>query len=100
MAKVDTGATYCIFERDYADALGIEVEAGRMEHISTATGSFPVYGHTVVMRCLDWSVETMVYFARSPEFSRNVLGQIGWLDHFRIGLVHHDSMMYLSHYDD
>jgi hypothetical protein len=31
---------------------------------------------------------------------RDVLGQTGWLDRMRLGLVDHDRQLYLSHYDD
>lgn len=37
-AKVDTGATCCIFQRDYAEQLGIEVECGEYREFQTATG--------------------------------------------------------------
>jgi hypothetical protein len=43
--KLDTGSTFCIFQRFYADMLGIEVEKGERENIRTAKGSFTDYGH-------------------------------------------------------
>lgn len=36
-AKVDTGLTYCIFERQQADRLGIEIDTGLHERIATTT---------------------------------------------------------------
>lgn len=38
--KLDTGSTFCIFQRFYADLLGIEVEKGEKESIRTAKGKF------------------------------------------------------------
>jgi len=100
-AKVDTGASFCIFQREYAEQLGIEVESGRHQEVRTANGgSFSVYGHMVTLSCLDWEFETMVYFATPDEFKRNVVGRTGWLQHFRLGLIDHDAVLFLSHYDD
>jgi hypothetical protein len=100
LAKVDTGASFCIFQRDYADQLGIDVESGLREVVSTPTGRFVAYGHTVTLSCMDWDLETTVYFAAQFDFHRNVLGRFGWLERFRLGLVDHDAMLFLSHYDD
>jgi hypothetical protein len=100
LAKVDTGAAFCIFQREYAEQLGIDVESGQYRKVNTATGSFDVYGHAVTLSCFDWEFESLVYFATLKDFSRNVVGRVGWLEHFRLGLVDHDSTLFLSHYDD
>jgi hypothetical protein len=34
LAKLDTGAAHCIFERKYAEILGLEVESGRLQRFS------------------------------------------------------------------
>jgi hypothetical protein len=34
--KLDTGSTFCIFQRRYAELLGIDVESGERETIRTA----------------------------------------------------------------
>jgi hypothetical protein len=100
-AKLDTGASFCIFQRDYAEHLGIEVESGLPTRIATpAGGVFLAYGHILRLSCLEWEIETTVYFAESLSFNRNVLGRDGWLQHFRIGVVHANAMLYLSHNDD
>ena len=100
LAKVDTGAANCIFQRDYAEQLGIDVENGERKTFGTAAGSFEAYGHRVTLSCLDWEFEAVVYFAAPREFSRNVVGRVGWLDRFRLGLIDHDAALFLSHYDD
>jgi hypothetical protein len=43
-AQLDTGATFCVFERGYAEALGLAVETGSLLRFSTAVGSFDAYG--------------------------------------------------------
>jgi hypothetical protein len=100
LAKIDTGAAFCIFQREYAEQLGLDVETGIRLTMSTATGSFETYGHTVTLTCFDWSFETCLYFAAETQFSRNVVGRVGWLQYLRIGIIDHDALLLLSHYDD
>jgi len=95
-AKIDTGAAVCFFQRAYAEELGIQVEAGRLETFSTATGDFEAYGHLVEIDCLGHRNYSTVYFAKAISFSRNVLGRSGWLDHHRMGLMDRESLLYLS----
>ena len=35
LARLDTGAAHCIFERQYAETLGLEVESGRAQRFRT-----------------------------------------------------------------
>ena len=100
LASVDTGAEYCFFEREYADALLIDLERGVGLSCETVTGTFRAYGHELTMSALGIEVSAFVYFYESPNISRNVLGRNGWLDRIRLGLIHHDSLLYLSSYDD
>ncbi len=100
LAKVDTGAANCIFQREYAEALGLTVEDGLSKRFSTATGTFSAFGHNVKLSCFDLEFDSTVYFATQYEFPRNVLGLEGWLDRLRFGLVHYDRTVFLSHYDE
>ncbi|MDR3571740.1 MAG: hypothetical protein P4L81_06135 [Candidatus Pacebacteria bacterium] len=95
-AKIDTGASVCFFQRPYAVELGIQVEAGRLETFSTAAGVFEAYGHMVEIDCLGHRNHAMVYFAKALDFTRNVLGREGWLDHHRLGLIDYQSSLYLG----
>lgn len=99
-AKLDTGATYCIFKREYGEALGIEIEAGRPQTIYTANSSFETFGHEVDIESFEWRTTATVYFAADREFPRNVLGRNGWIRQFRLGLLDYDSALHISHYDD
>jgi hypothetical protein len=40
-----------------------------------------------------------VYFFADASINKNVLGRVGWLDRVRLGLVDHDTTMYLAPYD-
>lgn len=53
IAILDTGSTYCIFARAYADLLGLNLTSGAEEKIRTATGSFYCYGHEVTVSVFD-----------------------------------------------
>ena len=49
---------------------------------------------------IDLSFETTVSFAEEISFNRNVVGQQGWLDRLRLGLVDYEGKLYLSDYND
>jgi hypothetical protein len=51
-ARVDTGASFCIFNRGYAEALGIDVEDGQAVQVGTAIGTFDAFGHTLTLTTL------------------------------------------------
>ena len=99
-ARVDTGASYCIFSRIYGEELGLNIEQGIPEEISTVMGNFQVYGHRVTLTVLGIALDTMVYFAAHEQFTRNVLGRQGWLNLVRLGVVDYEGKLYLSHYNN
>lgn len=100
VAKLDTGASFCIFRRIYGDLLGLQIESGRPETLSTPTGSFLAYGHDVKLIVLGLEFQTTVYFAADENFTRNVLGRQGWLDRVRLGLIDYEGKLFLSDYND
>jgi len=85
-ASLDTGAEYCLFEREFAEALLIELEGGEPMEFSTVTGRFQAYGHWLTLAALDIEVHTLVYFYEDRNIRRNVLGRKGWLNRVRLGL--------------
>jgi len=98
LAKLDTGAAYCIFERKYAEMLGLAVESGRLQRFRTVAGSFAAYQHEVTIQTFDIEFTAVAFFAQDPAFNRNFLGRSGWLDRLRIGIVDYDRMLFLSSY--
>lgn len=98
LAKLDTGATNCIFAREVGEALGFHIESGEIRRFSTATGSFTTYGHGVTLRCLGVEVDTEVYFAVDLDFQRNVLGRRGWLEQVRLALIDYERRLFVSPY--
>ena len=99
-AKLDTGASFCIFQREYGDILGLDVEQGLEQRIATPTGAFMAYGHEVSLNTLGHEFLVTAYFAPFHGFVRNVLGRHGWLDKVRLGIVDYDGKLYISAYDE
>ena len=99
VAKLDTGAAHCIFERRYGEMLGIEVDSGPLQRFRTVTGSFAAYQHEVAIETLGIEFPAVVFFAQDAEFNRNFLGRSGWLDRLRVGIVDYDRMLFVSPYE-
>lgn len=97
-ADIDTGSTFCIFNRGHGETLGLHVESGDLARFSTVTGSFDAYGHMLKLETFGYSFEVTVYFAAHEDFKRNVLGRRGWLDQVRLGIVEYESKLYFSRY--
>lgn len=97
-AKVDTGASYCIFERQHGEALSLHIESGLEQPISTATGRFITYGHEVTLVVAGFEFDAIVYFAADAGLTRNVLGRHGWLDRVVLGMVDYEGKLLLNRY--
>lgn len=98
-ASVDTGASYCVFGTEIAEALGLDLTSGIRKRFRTANSVFDAYGHEVELRVLGLATHSLIYFFADPLIDRNVLGRTGWLDRVRLGLLHHDNRIYLGHYE-
>jgi len=99
-ARLDTGASFCIFERTYTEMLGLSVESGSEAFVSTANGTFQVFGHWMTLTALGLHFDVMIYFAADEGIRRNVLGRRGFIDQLRLCLIEHDGDLYVSKYDD
>lgn len=98
-AKVDTGSTYCIIERKHGEALGLAIEGGLVQPISTVTGRFITYGHQITLSVADLEFDSMIYFPADSSITRNVLGRHGWLDRIVLGIVDYEGKLLLSQYN-
>jgi hypothetical protein len=97
-AKLDTGSSFCVFERSRGEAIGIKIETGLRDRVGTATGSFWVFGHQVTLVIEDYEFDAMVYFAEEENFKRNVLGRRGAIENLKIGIIDYHGKLYLSRY--
>jgi hypothetical protein len=98
-AKIDTGATYSIFERSFGEKLGLEIESGMRQRFGTVTGSFYAYGFRVTLTVAEIELDSMVFFAENESFNKNVLGRITLLDNLVLGLIDQEGKIYLSKYE-
>ena len=99
VASVDTGATFCVFSAEVADSLGLDLTSGEPKRFRTANSRLETFGHEIEIRTMGVVTHSMVYFFADPFINKNVLGRVGWIDRVRIGLVDHDSRIYLAPYD-
>ncbi len=98
-AKLDTGSSFCVFERKHGEELGLKIETGLRNTIGTATGSFSVFGHDVTLIIENYQLDVMVYFAENENFNRNVLGRRGAIENLKICLIDYDGKLYLNRYE-
>jgi predicted aspartyl protease len=98
-AFVDTGASHCLFRRESAERLQLELEAGEPKVFWSAGGPVKTFGHLVQIVAFGMVFDSTVYFFADPAINKNLLGRIGWLDRVRLGLVDHDRELYLAPYD-
>jgi hypothetical protein len=98
--KLDTGVSFCIFERTYGEMLGLNVEGGTPALVSTANSTFQAFGHRLTVTALGLQFDAMVYFAADENIRRSVLGRLGLIDQLRLCLIEHDGELYVSKYDD
>ncbi|MGD0296629.1 MAG: retropepsin-like aspartic protease [Bryobacteraceae bacterium] len=97
-ASIDTGATFCVFRNELAEALGLDLANATPKRFHTATGSFEAFGHDVEISVLGITTFSTVYFFADASINKNVLGRIGWLDRVQLALVDHDSTLYVAPY--
>ena len=98
--RFDSAASDCVFDRYYAERIGIDLESGDRHEFRTLTGSFAAYSHEVTMRTLGLEWSALVFLHDSANAANAFLGRRGWLDRLRIGLVHYDRQIFLGNYDD
>jgi hypothetical protein len=78
-AKLDTGASLCVFAREYGERLGLNIVDGIKQIITTVTGSFVVYLHEVNLSVAGMEFNALVGFAENEGLRRSVLGRRGFL---------------------
>ena len=95
-AKIDTGASHCLFERGQGEILDLNIESGERKFFSTVSGHVETFGHLVQIEALGVIVDSMVYFFANEAITKSVLGRSGWLDRIRIGIVDYCALANLS----
>ncbi len=85
-ARLDTGAADCLFDRHYADVLGLP-EIGVERYYRTITGVVETLG-------LRWSAVVYFHAIGNPAFA--FVGRRGWLDRVRLGIEHSRRTLFLG----
>ncbi len=98
-AKIDTGASFCIFAREHGEKLGIIIESGFLRYFNTTTGTFRAFGHGITLATEGFHFDSQVFFAADENFQTNLLGRHGWLDRVIVGINDYDGKLYLSRYE-
>jgi len=98
-AKLDSGASCGVFRRGLGEMLGLDIESGIPQWISTPTGSFLTYGHDVTLSAFGFQLNVMVYFAVDEWFTRDALGRLGWMQQLKLGIVDYEGKLYVSEYN-
>ena len=99
-AKIDTGAQVCLFMREIADVLGLDIKAGHRLALRTLAGSLIAHGHPVTVNTLGLEFDSLIYFPAEYGLPRNLLGREGWLQRVRLAIIDYDSVLYLSSYQN
>lgn len=95
-AKIDTGSEFCLFGREYGEALDIEIETGYQKNLSTLAGNLSAFGHYIELETFGLKFDSLVYFAQDYSLNRNLLGRQGWLQLVKLGLDDYRSEIYIS----
>jgi hypothetical protein len=98
-AKVDTGGGVCLFSHEDGPKLGLAIEQGLPTVLDSLGGSVPAFGHEVNIQTGNLAFQSVVYFAKYPNLSRNILGRQGWLRNLRVAVIDYDNLLYLSGYN-
>lgn len=99
-AKVDPGAEVCLFRHEVGLRLGITVEQGIPITLKTLAGSLEAFGHEITLQTGELIFQSIVFFAKYPELTHNILGRRGWLRNLKLAVVDYDNLLYLNAYDE
>ena len=72
IATLDTGASHCLFQRSYGEALGLEIERGVRKVFATANSRFEAYGHEATVTTLGIEVYSMIFFFADTEIVKGL----------------------------
>jgi hypothetical protein len=96
-ARLDTGAADCLFDRSYADILGLS-DSGIEREYRTVTGSFKAFGHEVTIETLGLEWSSLAFFHAMGNPAHAFVGRRGWLDRIRLGIVHYEQRLFVGPY--
>lgn len=85
-ALVDSGADYCVFSTEIANALGVKLARKAIYFRGMGKGKIRGRWGTVEIKIGKNSYTLKAIFAEIGEFGHGILGQQGFFDHFDVKL--------------
>lgn len=83
---IDSGADYCIFNIELAEALGIKLTKKRTSFRGVGQEKIKGFWGEVEIKLGNHSYQTKAIFAKISQFGHGILGQQGFFDHFDVKL--------------
>ena len=84
-ALVDSGADACLFPKDVAEVLNIDIKSGQWTFFTgIGGGEVPFYFHEIDIFVGEYQLRAKVGFSTSTIGTTGLLGQQGFFDHFII----------------
>lgn len=74
VARIDTGATACLFQRELAELLELDLEGGHHIVLATLAGTLPAWGHEVTLQTFNLALYTTVSALLHPEVGLRLNG--------------------------
>jgi predicted aspartyl protease len=85
LAYLDTGATYSVFNSDFCERLGLDLQKGERVDITVGDGGIiPVYLHDIKIQIEDLEFIARIGFSNRLGTGINILGRDTVLDEFVI----------------
>lgn len=85
---IDSGADYCIFNIELANALGIKLTKKHTSFRGFGKDKIKGFWGEVEIVINKYRYKTKAIFAETSQFGHGILGQIGFFDHFDVKLSH------------
>lgn len=83
---IDSGADFCIFNIELAQALGIKLQNKKASFRGVSKDEVVGFWGEVEIKIGDVIYKTKVIFAEISDFGHGILGQKGFFDHFDVKL--------------
>lgn len=83
---IDSGADYCIFNIELAEALEIKLTKKRTGFRGVGKEKIKGFWGEVEIKIGNYSYQTKAIFAEISQFGHGILGQQGFFDHFDVNL--------------
>ena len=85
LAYLDTGATYSVFNSDFCERLGLDLQDGERVDITVGDGGMiPVYLHTLKIQIEELEFNARIGFSDRLGTGINILGRDSVLDEYNV----------------